>query len=185
MKKIFTLFILSYSSHAFAQSGKGQPALPALARIAYVNIDSLEDKYTYLREKRIQFSAQQEKMESQLKADYSQLEKESEDVQKQADANTLTQTDYEAAEKRLTGMQKAMEDKKQAFTDQLTKDQDEVNADVKGRLDRFLAGYNKTHHYDCILSYSNTGSSILFISKELDITNDVIAGMNKLAEKGK
>jgi outer membrane protein len=184
MKKIFTLFILLYCAHAFAQR-KGQTALPALARIAYVNIDSLEDQYTYLREKREQFSAQQEKMEGQLKSDYEQMQNEANAVEARAHADSLTQTDYEAAEKRLAGMQKAMEDKKQAFTDQLTKDQDEVNADVKGRLDRFLAEYNKTHHYDCILSYSNTGSSILFISKELDITNDVIAGMNKLAEKGK
>ena len=185
MKKIFSLFILLYSCHAFAQKGQAQPGLPGLARIAYVNLDSLEDRYTYLAEKRKQFGTRQDKMEDQLKADYSDLQKEADAVQKKVDAGTLTQAEAETSEKHLTEMQKTLEEKKQSFTEQLSKDQEEVNTAAKTRLDNFLAEYNKTHHYDCILSYSNSGSSILFISKELDITADVINGMNKLAEKGK
>ena len=151
---------------------------PATGKIAYVNVDSLEANYELLKTKREEFKARQEQMETELQGSYQQMQSDAAEVQKKAQANALSQDEMDAAQKRLMQMQKTLETRKQSLTDQLVKEQDDFNRDLKSRLDAFLAEYNKTHHYDYILSYSAGGSSILYANKQFDITKDVVDGMN-------
>jgi len=153
------------------------------SKIAYVNLDTLEAKYELLKAKREDFKHRQEQMESELQRSYQQMQSDAEEVQKKAEANTLTQTEYETAQKRLYQMQKSLESRKQSLTEQLMKDQDDFNKDLKTRLDAFLEEFNKTKNYDYILSYSYSGSSLLYVNKQLDITKDVVDGMNAMAAK--
>ena len=151
--------------------------------IAYVNIDSLEQHYELLKSKREQFKLRQSQMESELQRSAQQMQSDIEEVQKKAQANQLTQTEYETAQKRIGQMQQSLENRKQSMTEQLMKEQEEFNKDLKTRLDALLEEYNKSHHYDYILSYSGTGSAILYASKALDITKDIIDGMNATTKK--
>jgi outer membrane protein len=160
------------TSTPLAQSG-GVPA-----KIAYVNIDTLEAKYELLKTKREAFKARQEQMENELQRSFDQMNADAEEVNKKAQANTLTQIEYEAAQKRFGQMQRSLQTRKQSLTDQLLKEQDEFNKDLKSRLDAFLEEYNKTKNYDYVLSYSASGSSLLYVNKQLDITKDVVDGMN-------
>ena len=147
-------------------------------KLAYVNIDTLEAKYELLKTKREEFKKRQEEMESELQASYSQMQNDANEVQKKAQANTLTQSEYESAQKRLMQMQKSLETRKQSLTEQLMKEQDDFNKDLKTRLDAFITEYNKDKRYDFIFTYSNSGSSLLYVNKSLDITKDVVDGMN-------
>jgi outer membrane protein len=155
---------------------------PATGKIAYVNIDTLEAKYELLKAKREEFKHRQEVMESELQRSYQQMQSDAQQVQKKAEANTLTQSEYEAAQKRLSQMQQSLQTRKETLTNELVKQQEDFNKDLKTRLDEFLDEYNKTHHYDYILSYSYAGSSLLYVNKQLDITKDVVDGMNAKAK---
>lgn len=147
-------------------------------KLAYVNIDTLEAKYELLKTKREEFKKRQGEMENELQLSYSEMQNDANEVQKKAQANTLTQSEYEAAQKRLMQMQKSLETRKQSLTDQLMKEQDDFNKDLKTRLDAFIDGYNKDKHYDFIFTYTSAGSSLLYVNKALDITKDVVDGMN-------
>jgi len=158
------------------------PSTPGGIKIAYVNIDTLEANYELLKTKRADFRQRQEQMESELQRSYQQMQSDADEVQKKAQANNLTQTEYENAQKRLMQMQQSLETRKQSLTDQLVKEQDEFNKDLKMRLDAFLEEYNKTKHYDYILSYTASGSAILYANKQFEITKDVVDGMNAKAK---
>lgn len=147
-------------------------------KIAYVNIDTLEAKYELLKSKREEFKTRQEQMENELQRSFDQMNADAEEVQKKAQANTLTQVEYEAAQKRLGQMQRSLQTRKQSLTEQLMKEQEDFNKDLKSRLDAFLEEYNKTHHFDYVLSYSYSGSSLLYVNKQMEITKDVVDGMN-------
>ncbi len=148
------------------------------SNIAYVDIDSLEANYGLLKTKREDFKQRQAQMENELQRSYGQMQGDANEIQKKAQANALTQSEYEAAQKRLMQMQQTLESRKQSLTEQLMKEQEEFNTDLKKRLDAFLSEYNKTHHYDFILSYSSAGSSLLYADKGRNITKDVVDGMN-------
>jgi len=155
---------------------------PATGKIAYVNIDSLEAKYELLKAKREDFKKRQEQMESELQRSYMSWQADVQEMEKKARANQLTQGEAEAAQQRLGQMQQTLQSRKESLTDQLMKEQEEFNKDLKKRLDAFLEDYNKNHSYDYILSYSSSASPILWANKALDITNDVVNGMNTAAK---
>ncbi len=149
------------------------------SRIAFVNIDSLEAHYELLKSRREDFKKRQEQMEGELEQSYQQMQAKGADLQKKAQAQNLTQSEYESAQKQLMLMQQSLESRKQSLTEQLVKEQEEFNKDLKKRLDAYLENYNKDKHYDYILSYSSAGgSAIMYANKALEITKDVIAGMN-------
>ena len=184
---VISLFVL-HLSHS-KQGGMGVAATtgPTGAsggmKIAYVNIDSLEAHYELLKTKKEEFKRRQSQMESELQRSAQQMQTDMEEVQKKAQSNSLTQTEYETAQKRIGQMQQSLENRRQAMTDQLMKEQDEFNKELKSHLDQVLEEYNKSHIYDYILSYSGTGSAILYGNKVYDITKDVIDGMNAGSKK--
>ena len=164
-------------------AGAGSTTVAAGGRIAFVNIDSLETHYEYLKEKREEFKRRQSQMESELQRSAAQMQTDIEEVQKKAQANTLTQSEYETAQKRIGQAQQSLENRKQSMTDQLMKEQEDFNKELKTKLDLFMEEYNKSHHYDFILSYSGAVSSILYADKAFDITKDVTDGMNASQKK--
>ena len=146
-------------------------------RIAYVNIDTLEANYSYLKQKTDEFTKRQAGMEAELERSMMQLQKDAAEFSKKAQAGTLTQSEGEAGQKRLLQMQETLEKRKNALTETLIKEQEAFNKDLHDRLDAFLKEYNADKRYDYILSYSE-GGAILYKDESLDITADVIDGMN-------
>lgn len=149
-------------------------------RIAYVNIDTLEANYTYLKDKKAEFAKRQAAMEAELQRSAQQMQNSAEDLQRKYQAGTLTPTEAEASQKRLVQMKQSLDTRSQSLQEQLLKEQEAFNKDLKNRLNTFLETYNKDKNYDFIYSYTEVGSQLLYVNKSLDITQDVIGGMNKM-----
>lgn len=175
-------FLFLFCSILAIVSCKDQKAAPVAvsgARIAYVNIDSLEEHFELLKQHRDEFRKRKEQMEGELQQSAQQMQAKAQDIQKKAQAQTLTQTEYEAAQKQYMLMQQSLESRNQSLTEQLMKEQDDMNKDLKKRLDAFLEKYNKDKRYDFILSYSKGGGSpVMYANSQYEITKDVIEGMN-------
>lgn len=184
---VAALVIAAQLSACNNQSSKSaQPAANTIdngsGRIAYVNIDTLEANYLYLKNKKDEMIARQQSMEMELQRSAQQLQSDYAAMQQKAQAGTLTQPEYEAAQKRLGQMQQSLGTRRDALSEQLIKEQADFNAELRKRLDDFLATYNKDKHFDYVLSYTQAGA-ILYANKTLDITADVIKGLNEMAPK--
>jgi Skp family chaperone for outer membrane proteins len=177
--------LLVACASSFAQGGKSKAAAPqGGAKLAYVNIDTLEVRCTFLAQKREEINQRHDRLEAEIDKSYEQLQKEEEALEKKMKGNRMTESESEAAQKRINSMQQSVENRKQELTDMISKDQEDFAASLKGSLNAFLDDYNKTWHYDCVLSYSSTDLRVLYVNKQLDITNDVVNGMNANPQKG-
>jgi len=156
---------------------------PNTGKIAFVNLDTLESNYEYFKSKKIAFEKRQKGMQDEVERLARNFQSEVAAFQKKAQAGTLTQTEGEAAQKRLAGMQENLEKRQQSLGEQLMKEQEAFNLELQKRLDDFLVSYNKDKGYDYILSYLK-GGNILYANSALDITADVIRGMNEADKKG-
>lgn len=155
------------------------PASPeSSGKIAYVDLDSLEAHYEFFKQKKADFDKRQAAMEAEIERLGQQFQNEYMAFQKKARAGALSQSEGEAAQKRLAQMQQNVETRRQRMGNQLMEEQQKFNEELQSRLDAFLEDYNKDKQYDYILSYAK-GGSILFANKSLDITRDVIKGMNE------
>jgi outer membrane protein len=167
------------SAHATEQASTGNAST---GKIAFVNIDTLEANYIYLKTKKDEFSKRQAGMEAELERSMRQLQNDAAEFSKKAQSGGMTQSEGEAGQKRLLQMQESLEKRKSALADQLMKEQADFNKDLHDRLDAFLKKYNDGR-YDYILSYGE-GGAILYKNDALDITWDIINGMNEGMKAG-
>ena len=152
-------------------------------RIAYVDIDTFEANYEYLKQKREEFNKRQETMQGELERSAQQYQNNVEAFQRKIQSGNISQAEGEATQKQLLQMQQSLRLREQALTEQLLKEKDAFNQKLHDELNSFLKDYNKDRKYDFILSYSELGSQILLTNKQLDITQDVIRGMNQRSAK--
>lgn len=147
-------------------------------KIAYVDMDTLEAQYNYLKNKRAELEKESAASEAEISRITQSFQNEYIAFQKKAQAGTLTQAEGDASQKRLGEMQQNIEARKQTLGAQLMKKQEAFNKDLQSRLDAYLMKYNADKGYDYILSYTK-GGAILFVNKSLNITEDVVKGMNE------
>lgn len=155
---------------------------PSTGRIAYVNIDSLEANFEYLKNEKVKFEKRQAEMRAELERSAQQLQNDYAAAQRKAQAGTMTEAEQQSTGKRLMQMEQSLKTREEALTQQLMKEQVEFNSNLQKQIDSFLEDYNKDKKYDYILSYSK-GGSIMFANKSLDITADVIKGLNERVPK--
>lgn len=151
-------------------------------RIAYIDIDTFEANYEYLKAKRADFTKRQESMQAELERSAAQLRANAQEFQQKVQSGNISQSEGESTQKKLMQMDKSLQLREQSLTEQLLKEKNDFNDKLHESLDDFLAEYNKDGRYDYIFSYSRVGSQILFANKALDITDDVIKGMNERAK---
>jgi len=154
-------------------------------RVAYVDMDTLQAKYLYLKNGKESLEKESAALEAELGRMQQNLQSEAISFQKKAQAGEYkTQAEGEAAQGKLQKLQHALEERKQSMGAALMKKSDAFTKDLQERLDKYLLKYNADKHFDYILQYQK-GGTILFANPELDITNDVANGMNEEDKAGK
>jgi outer membrane protein len=155
------------------------PSGSNVGRIAYVDMDTLQVKYEYLKAGKASLEKESEALQGELARMQQNLQTEAVAFQKKAQAGGFTsQADGEAAQMKLQKMQQAIEERKEAAGAALMKKTDAFTKELQTKLDKYLLKYNADKHFDYILQYQK-GGTILFANPELDITNDVATGMNE------
>ncbi len=166
-------------------AGKGEMPAGGNSRVAYVDIDTLEANYEYFKTKKGDFTKRQSAIESELQRSAQQLQTQAADFQKKAQSGGFaSQAEGEAAGRKLQQMEQSLNTRRESLAAGLMKDQETFNRDIQDRLDTFLTEYVKGKNIDYVLSYSKSGS-ILYADKNLDVTQEVIAGMNAAIKESK
>lgn len=152
---------------------------------AYIDIDTFQAHYTVLMDKKKEFSTQEDAMQSELQRSAQQLQASVNDFQKKAQDGKMSQTEGEATKRKLEQMQQSLETRKQSMEADFLKKQDVFNTQLHNDLDSFLGKLSDQRHYDFVFSYSKANPSIMYANKGLDITQEVIKGMNEAASSRK
>ena len=180
---LFVLVGILFYLHFAKPAGPGNMATSAaeqhsdsVLRIAYVNIDSLEQHYSYFQVKKEELSKKQESIQKDLSSRAKALQDEVAALQKKA--STMTQSQGEAAQKSIMQKQQALQQREQNLRQEFVGEQQQFNTELHNRLDAFLKKYNQDKGYTYILSYSDGLSDILYKEPSNDITADVIRGLN-------
>ncbi len=144
--------------------------------IAMVNSDSILSQYEYalhlrddLNDKTLKFESTLRQMESKLRTDMEQL---------QRDAPTLSQFEGQNRQNKLIRAQENLQLKQEEYTRKLMEIEQGYNRDIHNAINEFLDRYCADKPYEMVLSNSDLGI-IRWADKELDITSDVLIGLNE------
>ena len=155
--------------------GKASAASSNNFRIAYFDIDSLQEKYEYFKD----VSVDIKKKENAMYAELNDLNARNQrTVRKwQEKGNAITQAEYEAAQREVGMLQQQFAQRKGELEQDLQKLQVEHMSELRKQVEEFLKEYNKSKKYAYILSYE-PGFVIYYRDSAYNITGDLINGLN-------
>ncbi len=149
--------------------------------IAYVELDSLNSKINYIKTRREELEREQKAIENEWNAGMRSLENRRDKFV--ARGNAITQIEAEKFQEELMQGQQAVEQKKQNSSSKLQEKSYRYMEDIQGKLKTFLAEYNKEKGYTYILTAGTGLDYMIYRDSTLNITDDVISGMNSQLKK--
>ncbi len=153
------------------------------AKIAYVNIDSLDSKYKYISDYSKSIRIRQASLESSLNNMAAAFQQEYEAFQQSVKAGIKTEAELKRQQADLEQQQYNIANKErelQGIADEVAAHQREMLKNVSS----FVAKYNNDK-YDYILAYSSNIGSVLYAKPGYEITKEIIDGLNQEYEAGK
>lgn len=144
--------------------------------IAYVELDSLNEKITYIKSKRKELEGEQQAIETEWENGYKNLENQKNNFLKKGAA--ITQQEAESFQNVLLQQQQQIDGKKQSLTQKLTEKSYRFMDDIQKKLKDFLIEYNNEKNYTYIFTTGTGLDYMVYKDSTLNITNDVIEGMN-------
>ena len=146
--------------------------------LAYVEVDFLLTQYEFCIKEKAALEAKSKQYEAQINAKMSQFQKASVDFQQKVQSGAFTsQTQGEAAQQRLIRLQQEGAKLQQDVQQRILKAQEKFNKTLRDSVQSFLKDYNREKHYDMIIS--KQGDNVLYANDKLDITKEVVDGLNK------
>lgn len=166
-------------SPAKAKSTKTTGELP---NYRYVDLDSVLSKYNLAKDYNEEMMRMQSNMESQLRRHESKIQGFATNMQNKMNNNGyLSKESYDQDQRTIANMQN--EAQKSAASLQSTLEQSAIQAQktINDSINAFIADYNKSRGYDAIFFKAAT----LYINPALDITDEVVEGLNARYNKVK
>jgi len=147
-------------------------------KFAYINIDSLDNQYKYIKDQYEILEKENSKVQSRIQNKMKQAENRQAELQQQLPG--MTQSQFEAAQKELEKMQYDFQNYQNQQAQILQDIQMATQEKIKSQLDSFLTPYKEK--YDFIFSYAQ-GTELMHANEAHEITQEVISEMNAAYDK--
>ncbi len=185
MKKYFfsALAIAAMMVSCNNQSPKmdDQPAAAASGdglKIAYVEVDSLMTQYTFAKDYSVTLQKKSNNARNTLNQKGNALQAAAANFQQKLNNNGFQSREQAASQQAaIERQQRDLQELQARLENELASETAKFNEALRDSLQNFLKVYNKDKKYDLILAKS--GDNILIADKKLDVTQDVINGLNK------
>ena len=150
---------------------------PAELKIAFVEVDSIMTQYTYCKEKSAELEKKGNNIQKTLAQKQQALQNAAVKFQQDIQANKYTQQQAEAVQAGLQKQNNDLQVLNQRLSSEFQQETEKFNQELRKNIQQYLAEYNKDKKYSVI--FSKQGDNILYADKAYDITNEVVAGLNK------
>lgn len=175
------LFFLHFAKSK-PSAGSTASSVPSDLKVAFIASDSILKYYDYLLANRKILEAKSQKLEQELRNRAQGLQNEIANYQRSV--NNLTLSQAKALEEDLGKKQQNLQLYQQSLGQQMADEEGKLNKGLYERVTVFLKKYGTEKGLQIVLKY-DPSSDVLFAVDGLDITKDVIKGLNEDYEKEK
>lgn len=176
---VAVLYYLHFSSSSPTSSpGSGSSSAPTGQQLVYINTDSLVLNYDYVSDLQKDLEERRANAEKQLALKQRQFQQEAESFQKRFSAGLMTENEAKNTQSSLLQKEQTLRVEEQNLAAGLMETERKLNAQWLDSVISYLKDYNKNKNYQFILGYQK-GGTILLSNDKLDITNEVLKGLNE------
>lgn len=189
LTKLTALFILATTMISCnKEQVKGDAATASKSEkkselIVYVNSDSLLNNYEYFKAVKDKFQEKSKKAQSDLTAKGAAFQREV--AAYQQNAATLSADQRATTEERLARKQQELATYNQNAGNALANEEAVENEKLYNKVSEFLKKHAKTKGYKMVLAYSKSNPTVLYADESMDVTKEVVAGLNEEYKKDK
>jgi outer membrane protein len=156
-----------------------QAVTMANAKIAYVNIDSLQERYSWFKQQKATFEQKEKNLAASLETKGRALQNEMVALQQKAQQGTTPPAQLQQEEQVLMQKQQSIAADRDRKAKDLMDETAKFNEILQKRVNEVLVQLQKEKGYDFVVSYSkNGGSPFLYVNDNLNITNEVLTILN-------
>lgn len=147
-------------------------------KIAYVELDTLMSNYQLYKDYSEVLTRKGNNIQNTLAKKQRKLEADAAAMQKKYESNGFTTRDeLERAQQNIQQQQADLAQLAERLNAEFNNEQARINEEARDSIQSFLKKYNKTKKYDYVMV--KAGDNLLIANPKLDITNEVIKGLNK------
>jgi outer membrane protein len=161
-----------------SEGNESKSALAEGAKIFYVNTDSLWNNYDLVKKAQDDLKLEKMKLEGQFKSKLDVFEREYMDLQNRANKGLISSEEAQRKETDLMNKQQQLLQLKDDLAMKLLDKEQDMNDKIQKAIYDYLARYQQEKSIDFVLGYTRASGAVLFGNGSLDITNEVIAGLN-------
>ncbi len=159
-----------------------QPAQTATqttkSSVVYVNIDSLVNNYTMYKDLNAEFIQKAQKVQTDLEKKGNAFQAKLQTFEKQVKNSLITRTEAMTKEQNLQKEQQELLQYRDQILQKIAEDEQVLRNKIIFSIKEFIKKYNETKKYDLIITTSEASGTVVASNPSLDITNDIILGIN-------
>ena len=159
------------------------PAPSKSEPIVYVNSDSLLSNYDYFKDVKNVFQEKSKKAQADLTSKGTAFQKEVATYQQSA--ASLSADQRASTEQRLARKQQELAAYNQNAGNALSNEEAIENEKLYNKVSDFLKTFAKEKGYKMVLTYSKANPTVLYADESLDVTKEVLLGLNATYKKEK
>lgn len=146
-------------------------------KIAYVEVDSIMSQYKFCKEYSLILQKKGQNIQNTLAKKQEALQAAVANFQQKVQQNAYTREQAEAINAGLQKQGNDLQVLNQRLSTEFQNETDKFNKALRDSIQHYLAVYNKDKKYSII--FSKQGDNLLYADKAYDITNEIVAGLNK------
>lgn len=174
---VVILFYLHFSggSEQPKSDNSEQSAITGDLRIAFISVDSILEHYEYFKVSRDKLEAKGKQMDTDFKNRAQGLQREIASYQNSVSNLTIGQA--KAIEEDLTKKQQNLRMYQESLAQELAVEENKLTQDLYGKITSYLKKYGNEKGIHAVFKF-DPSSDLLYAGEVMDITSDVVAGLN-------
>jgi outer membrane protein len=180
---LIVLYILFFTGKDKTASGKHAQSSDTASYsgdlpLAYINVDSLLENYNYSKDLNEVLIRKRENAQATLTERARKLDAEMKEFQRKRENNAfLSEQSFRNQQQALLKKQQDLQKLEENLSQQIAKEQQNMNDQLRDKIYRFLREYNKDKKYQMILS-NTMNDNIMVAEPTYNITNEVVELLN-------
>lgn len=151
---------------------------PKAGAVVFVDIDTLISKYDMYNDLRAELQQKAQDKEAQFNTKLKAFQKEAADFQDKVQKGLVTRSQAEEMQQALQQKQQNIYQLQDQLRSEMADEQQVMNNKMLNSVMEYLKEYNKDKGYSYVVSHS-FGGPVLFADSGLNITADVLKGLNE------
>lgn len=146
--------------------------------IVYVNIDSVAINYKMYKDLIKEFTVKAEKAQKELEGRATTFQKELQSFENEVKNGLITRTGAMEKEQQLQVKQQEIMQYREQVLGKLSEEETVMTNKIRYNIQQFIEKFNDEAKYDMIISTSSASGTVLTANPNLDITLDILNGLN-------